>query len=78
MNIVYAVYNKNRKKIYIGQTQNLEERIKLHNNGTFNNSYTAKLGGEWILIYSEVAENRRSALTRERQLKSYKGRQFIK
>jgi len=28
---VYAIYNKTYNKIYIGQTKNLEERLKLHN-----------------------------------------------
>jgi len=75
---VYALYNKNCAKIYIGQTQNLDERIDLHRKKIFENSYTAKLPGEWILIYREKVNNRKDALKREKQLKSYQGRQFIK
>ena len=64
--------------MYIGQCENLKVRLKMHNNKTFPNSYTAKFDGEWILIYKEESINRKMSLIREKQLKSYRGRQFIK
>ena len=75
---VYAVYNRDCKKLYIGQTKDLKERIRLHNSKTFYNSYTSRFGGEWVLVYSEGSNNRSEALIREKQLKSYRGREFIK
>ena len=78
MFIVYAVYNKKHNKIYIGQTENIERRIALHNSGELTNSYTSRFDGGWQLIYSEIAYNRVAALIRERQLKSHKGRDFVK
>ncbi len=75
---VYAIYNLNHKKLYIGQTQDLENRLKLHNNHTFKNSYTSRYDGKWILIYHEMCRDRVSCLQREKQLKSYRGREFIK
>lgn len=75
---VYALYNKKHKKIYIGQTNNLEERLELHKNKKFKNSFTSRFDGEWELIYTEEVENRNKALIRERQLKSFRGREFIK
>lgn len=75
---VYAIYNITHKKFYIGQTENLEQRIILHNIGEFKNSYTARFDGEWVLIYKEPVQERLEALRREKQLKSYQGRQFIK
>jgi len=78
MYFVYAIFNERNKKFYIGQCTNLNERLKLHNDKTFKKSYTAKLGGSWILIYSEKAETRQKALLREKQLKSYRSREFIK
>ncbi|OHA52892.1 MAG: hypothetical protein A3A97_04305 [Candidatus Terrybacteria bacterium RIFCSPLOWO2_01_FULL_40_23] len=75
---VYAIYNKRHNKFYIGQTENINERITLHNNKIFINSYTAKFDGTWEIIYSEEVDNRIEALMREKQLKSYRGRQFIK
>jgi putative endonuclease len=78
MYFVYAIHNKKYNRIYIGQTENLEERLKLHNRKEFKNSYTAQFDGEWFLIYEENVINRKDALKREKQLKSYRGREFIK
>lgn len=75
---VYAIYNRKHDKIYIGQTENLEERLRLHNDKSFKNSYTSKFDGGWELIYKEEKESRSKALLREKQLKSYRGREFIR
>lgn len=75
---VYALYNDKYAKIYIGQTNNLDQRIKLHNSKEFKNSFTTRFDGSWVLIYKEKMETRSDALKREKQLKSYRGREFIK
>jgi putative endonuclease len=75
---VYAIYNKNHDKIYVGQTKDLETRLELHKEKIFGNSYTSRFDGEWILIYSELVNSRVSALRREKELKSFRGREFIK
>lgn len=78
MYFVYVLYNKAKKKLYIGQTKYLEERLNLHKDKRFKNSFTARFSGEWSLIYKEEVENRKEALIRERQLKSYRGRESLK
>ncbi len=75
---VYALYNKKHNKIYIGQTENLEERLRLHKDKAFQGSYTSRFDGEWSLIYKEETVDREQALVREKQLKSFRGREFIK
>ena len=77
MFIVYSIYNKDHDKFYIGQTFDLEARIKEHNNKAFR-GYTSRFDGEWQLIYKEMVATRQEALKREKQLKSYQGREFIK
>ena len=77
MYIIYALYNSEAKKIYIGQTQDLNARIILHNQHEFK-GYTSRFRGEWKLIYQESATTRTEALLREKQLKSYRGREFIR
>ncbi|MBI4039516.1 hypothetical protein HY388_01685 [Candidatus Daviesbacteria bacterium] len=52
--------------------------MRLHDEKTFRNSFTARFDGEWKLIYKEQVEDRKEALLREKQLKSYRGREFIK
>ena len=78
MYFVYSLFNKKHNKIYIGQTSNLEQRIALHNNCAFKHCYTSRFDGEWILIYKEIVEDRQKALIREKQLKSYRGREFVR
>lgn len=78
MYYVYAVYNRENNKIYIGQTEDIEERISLHNSKTFKGSYTSRFSGDWKLIYKEKVNTRQEALKREKQLKNYRGREHIK
>ncbi len=78
MYIVYAIYNKENNVFYIGQTQNIRERLQMHNKKTFVRSYTSKFSGNWEVFYKEKFLDRASALKREKQLKSFRGREFIK
>ena len=74
---VYALYNKKSERIYIGQTSNIEERLKEHNKKR-GNHFTSKMSGTWVIIYEENVNNRTEAILREKQLKSFRGREFIK
>jgi putative endonuclease len=78
MYLVYAIYNADNNKFYIGQTKDLSSRLMLHNSHTFKHCYTTKFAGKWDLVYKEEMYTRQEALKREKQLKSYQGRQFIK
>jgi putative endonuclease len=75
----YAIYNKTRNKIYIGQTEDKEKRLLQHNKllPTKKSGYTAKNSGLWVIIYNEEYQNRKDARAREKQLKTAKGREFI-
>lgn len=75
---VYALYNRKHNKIYIGQTKEIKTRLDLHKSKAFRNSFTSRFDGEWELIYSELVNDRNKSLLRERQLKSYRGREFVK
>jgi putative endonuclease len=78
MYTIYALYNSRGKRIYIGQTKDLENRIELHKKAIFKTSYTSRFSGDWVVIYTEQARDRKEALCREKQLKSYRGREFVK
>jgi putative endonuclease len=75
----YALYNEIRNKIYVGQTENLDIRLKRHNGELLNKkgSYTAINTGKWILIHKEEFATRHEAMIREKQLKTQKGREYI-
>ena len=76
----YAIWNKLRDKIYVGSTENIENRLKRHNNLLPNKgkSFTNKNSGVWKLIYHEKFQTRKEALKREKELKSFRGREFIR
>ncbi len=78
MYYVYAIYNKKHKKIYIGQTKDLDLRIKLYNTHEFKSCYTNRFDGIWELFYKEEHDSRNKVLIREKQLKSYRGREYLK
>lgn len=78
MYFVYAIYNSKHQKMYIGETDDLVERLAAHNDHHFITSFTARFDGSWQLVYKEQVANRQEARKREKQLKSYRGRQFIK
>lgn len=75
---VYVIQNE-KGKIYIGQTDNFSKRLSQHNNKDFDKrSYTKLQKGLWSLVYKETFSTRREAIKREGQLKSSRGRDFIK
>ena len=77
MYIVYVIYNSECGKMYIGQTINLEERLRQHNEKTFK-GFTSRYRGNWSVVYQEKTKNRSDAIKREKQLKSYRGREYVK
>ena len=82
MFFTYVLVNYLTRKIYVGQTNNLENRIDRHN-GKLPNKKTSftfknKKDGEWKLLYKEEFDTRSKAMIKEKELKSYQGRIFIK
>jgi putative endonuclease len=73
---VYVLYSVTHSKIYIGFSSDIEKRLFAHNHPS-NKGWT-KSFQPWTLIYSEVFETKSGAMQREKQLKSSKGRSFIK
>lgn len=55
--------------LYIGQTNNLEKRLKEHQNKTSKSAKYMKYFSSFKLVYSEEYTSRIEAMKRERQLK---------
>ena len=72
---VYVLYSEKFNKIYIGYTSNIEQRLLAHNE-LETKGYTLRYR-PWTLIHSENFSDKTSAMKREKQLKSAKGRAFI-
>ena len=65
---VYMLKTNHKKPItYVGYTNNLEKRIKLHNSGK-GAKFTR--GRKWVLIYNEKYKSKNEAISREYYIKS--------
>jgi len=72
---VYVLYSKRADRIYAGHTDNLALRLERHNQGKVRST---KPYSPWEIIYTEPFSTRGEAMKREKALKSYQGRQFIR
>ena len=71
---VYILYSSSHKRTYTGQTDNLENRLVVHNSGKVKST---KPFIPWILIHSESFSTRSEAMKREAWFKSRTGRKKI-
>ena len=74
---VYMLKSIEKKSVtYVGYTQDLSKRIKLHNSGK-GAKFTR--GREWRLIYKEKCATKSQAISREYYIKNNRNiRNFIK
>ena len=70
MYILYLIQSKKDSSFYIGITNNLQRRIKEHNNGL---SLSTKNKRPWALVYCEIYRSKKDVIKRERMLKKHKG-----
>jgi putative endonuclease len=70
---MYYVYilRTSANTLYIGQTNNLEKRIKEHKNKTAKSAKYIRYFSSFVLVYSEEYQTRREAMQREYQLKQW-------
>jgi putative endonuclease len=66
---VYILESNSSGRLYIGQTQNIENRVNEHNEGM---TKSTKGKGPWKLLHSKVFETRTEAMVFERKLKNWK------
>ena len=65
---VYLIHNNEMNRIYIGCTNNLENRLKEHNEGKV---FSTKRMLPVELIYHEAYQSKEVAYKRERSLKAF-------
>ena len=71
---VYILYSRKLNRYYIGQTYNLEKRLRKHHSSTSH--FTGK-ANDWVLKYTESYSTRKEAITRESEIKKKKSRKYI-
>jgi len=70
---VYAIESLEIKKIYIGHTKSIHERVKYHNSGYVKSTASNK---PWKIVALEKVENRSEARWIERSLKKSRGKRL--
>jgi len=72
----YVIYSQDHDKIYVGFTSDLDNRLKAHNHPK-NKGYTKRFQ-PWVVVHFEAFDQKSDAIKREKELKSFQGRQWIK
>ena len=71
----YVLESLSGKGLYTGHTQDVEQRLAVHNQGRA--SYTSR-GVPWRLMYSRGFDSRKQAIAHEREIKKIGARSFLK
>ena len=75
MYYTYILQSENDKGFYTGSTKNLELRFEQHNKGLVKST---KIRRPLKLIYYEACLDQDDAIRREKYLKSYHGKMFLR
>jgi len=73
---VYCLYSFKYDKIYVGYTSDLISRFHSHNS-LATKGYTLR-HRPWIVAYTEELESKSVAMKREKELKSSRGRAYLR
>lgn len=71
---VYILKN-DQNEIYVGQTKDISNRLELHN---LRKVKSTKHGCPWTIVHVESFETRGLAMQREKELKTGRGRDWIR
>lgn len=74
MFFVYILYSQNLDKFYIGMTSDIEKRLQKHLEN--HNGFTGK-AKDWEIVFTEIFDDKPTALKRETQIKNWKSKKMI-
>lgn len=72
---IYVLLSLKDNKFYTGYTKNLKSRFEQHSNGFVKSTRDRR---PLKLVYSEVCCSKKDATQREKYLKTYHGKQFLR
>ncbi|GAA3737085.1 hypothetical protein GCM10022422_20460 [Flavobacterium ginsengisoli] len=74
MFFVYILYSATKEKFYIGQTNDIDDRLRRHNSGQ---SLSTKNGTPWKIIYTIQLNTRSEAVTLEDKIKKRGAKRYL-
>lgn len=72
---LYVLANRLTDRYYIGSTDNIKRRLRQHKRG---HTRTTRILGTYELVYKEEYGTLEEARLREKKLKTYKSKKYIK
>ncbi len=72
--IVYILFSEKRSRYYVGQTTDIEKRLKRHNQGLVR---FTKSGTPWKIVLQTEVSNRSEALILEKKIKKRRAKRYI-
>ncbi|MFD0834597.1 GIY-YIG nuclease family protein [Mariniflexile aquimaris] len=76
MNYVYILFSETLNQYYVGESVDIENRIKQHNSGFYDSAYT-KITSDWILYHLITCIHREQARKIEAHIKKMKSKTYI-
>jgi putative endonuclease len=73
---LYILHSKSKDKYYIGETSDIDFRLKLHNSHHFKSSFT-KIAEDWNIVLQFECITKNDALYLETFIKRMKSKKFI-
>ena len=77
MHLVYILCSRSRNKYYVGETDDVDRRLLLNNNGHFKGAFTSQTG-DWQVSLIIECRDRSHSLLIEKAVKGRKNRNYIK
>ena len=71
---VYILYSEKRSRYYVGQTADIDKRLKRHNQG---NVKSTKSGIPWKLVLQLQVSSRSEAMILEKKIKKRGAKRYI-
>lgn len=72
---IYVLKSKKDDNFYVGYTQDLKSRFEQHSKGFVDSTKNRR---PFVLIYSEACLDKKDAMKREKYLKTYLGKLFLR
>mgnify|MGYP001238677790 FL=1 len=72
--VVYILFSERLGKYYVGQTSDLDKRLKRHNSGI---ERFTRLGTPWVLVHSELTNSRAEAMKLEKKIKNLGAKRYL-
>lgn len=77
MHFIYILYSQKINRYYIGETHNVELRLRQHNEGYYKENSFTKKGQPWELVFQLECRTKQQAQKIEKHIKKMKSKKYV-